>query len=282
MKRTIAVLAVLMFAVPALATVTITAVDEGSCVVRIDYSVSGEPNLARAFALDLTVTDGNIVACEPNVAGECTSTSKGFGIFPGTIDVNDITGVVDSNGTPVAPQGDLPSDTLPGLDSNGITIETGSLYVDSNAPGNTGTLCRITVDAACTLNITTNVSRAGVVLENGASTEDAVSPVAFSYSPTAVACGCDPDTYCLQADITDPDYGAPDGKITYEDFVWLSSYYPAAPATEYDCLGDSYCLQADITDPDYGAPDGKITYEDFVWLSSYYPASPATEHECCL
>ena len=61
MKRTILILAIIVIAAPVWAAVTITATHEGCGVVRIDYSVSSEPNKVRAFGLDIVVSDGNIM-----------------------------------------------------------------------------------------------------------------------------------------------------------------------------------------------------------------------------
>jgi hypothetical protein len=134
--------------------------------VEIWYETDG--SLPRAFGLDITVDDGNIVACDAAMEGECTATVRGHGIFPGTIDI-DPGGNVLSYGSPVAPQSDLPGDTLGGLGTSGITIEQGSLYVDGNAPDPCGLLCTLTVEKSCTMTIAENVSRAGsggVVMED--------------------------------------------------------------------------------------------------------------------
>jgi hypothetical protein len=64
--------------------------------------------------------------------------------------------------------------TLPGLDSNGVTIEMGSLYYPTgdnspNAPDLSGTLLKFTVCHVfngCTVEIRENTARGGVVLTN--------------------------------------------------------------------------------------------------------------------
>jgi hypothetical protein len=165
MKKLVLSLVLLLLAAPAMAVrVDVTAVCDGN-TVEIQYATDG--NLPRGFAIDITVTDGNILTCVPDMVGECNSTVKGYGIFPGTISI-DGAGNVTDYGTPVAPQGDLPGDTQPGLCSSGITIEQGSLYVDGNSPATSGLLCTITVSDECTVNLAPNVSRAGVgvVMEN--------------------------------------------------------------------------------------------------------------------
>jgi hypothetical protein len=168
MKKMIFALLVLLLAAPAWATtVDITCAQVGDTnQVEVSYSTDG--TLPRAVGLDITVSDGNILACEPAMVGECTATEKGLGIFPGTIMI-DAGGNVTDYGSPVAPQSDLPGDTLGGLGTGGITVEMGSLYVDGNAPPASGLLCTITVEDSVTqMTIAANVSRAGngVVLED--------------------------------------------------------------------------------------------------------------------
>ena len=161
MKKMILVLAVLVLAVPALAgNVTITAVDEGSHVVRIGYVADAN---VSAFGLDITVDAGVINAISDYNLGECTSSVKGFGICMGTIVIDEL-GIVTDDGTPVAPN-DAPG-ALDGIDSNGLTFEAGALYEDGNNPPLTGTLCRITVSEDCNLCVAGNATRGNVVMED--------------------------------------------------------------------------------------------------------------------
>ena len=159
MKKMTFVLAVLLFAAPAWATdVTVTATQVGD-TNQVEISYSADVNLPRAFGLDITVTDGNIIACTAAMKGECTATVKGFGIFPGTIQI-DADGYVTDDGTPAAPPG--AKGALGGLGTNGITIEMGSLYQDGNEPPLSGVLCTITVTESCTVNIAGNAARCGM------------------------------------------------------------------------------------------------------------------------
>jgi hypothetical protein len=124
MKKILFVLVALLFAGPAWADVDITAAldatDASECTVIISFDARSEPNLPRAFSLDIQAdNDANIT--------DVTLLSADYVIHPGTIAIN-TSGVVTDYGSPVAPQSDLPSDTKPGLDSNGVTIEMGSLY----------------------------------------------------------------------------------------------------------------------------------------------------------
>jgi hypothetical protein len=168
MKKMIFALLVLLLAGPAWATIVNIDCNQVGDTNQVEVTYTTDGTLVRAVGLDITVTDGNILACEPAMVGECTATEKGLGIFPGTI-IIDAGGNVTDYGSPVAPQSDLPGDTLGGLGTSGITVEMGSLYVDGNAPPTSGLLCTITVEDTVTqMTITANVSRAGngVVLED--------------------------------------------------------------------------------------------------------------------
>jgi len=160
MRKISLILAVLLLAAPAWAAVTITATDEGAGVVAINYV--SDANVS-AFALDITVDAGVISAISDYHVGESTSDAKGYGIFPGTIEIID--GDVNDYGTPDADPNDHP-DTQPGLDSNGITIEMGALYEDGNQPPLSGLLCKVTVTENCELCIAGNTTRGSVVLED--------------------------------------------------------------------------------------------------------------------
>jgi hypothetical protein len=169
MRTMILTLALVLLAAPAWAVVYITATDEGGGVVRIDYESVGEPNLPRAFALDIMVSEGNITDCCDYAVGD---NNKGFGIFPGSFGVLYVdpdTGLVESwevgGYTPVADPGTHPT-ALGGIDTNGITIEMGSLY-DTNAPETSGTLCRVIVSTnPCTLSVSLNALSGNVVMED--------------------------------------------------------------------------------------------------------------------
>jgi hypothetical protein len=174
MRTLILALTVLLFAAPVWATVTITAEmdDSDPNKIWIGYT-SDEAELIRAFALDITVEDGNIVAVEDYAVGD---DNGGYGIFPGSfaaapIQVDPGTGLVVTwdvaDYSPVAPAGD--PDALGGIGTDGVTIEMGSLY-DTLGPNPTeGILCSVTVDEnASKLCVTANAIRGNVVLESAA------------------------------------------------------------------------------------------------------------------
>jgi hypothetical protein len=155
MKRTILALAVLMLAVPAFGRVDVYCTADSN-VVTVRYNVVGEPNLVRAFGLDITTGDANIVSIsdyDPN-----------YWVYPGTIDIRDIDddGEVEVNdvGTPIA---------IGGIGANSMTIEMGSLYGegdDGNTPGTSGILMKFVIDDGAIIEIDENAARAGVVKED--------------------------------------------------------------------------------------------------------------------
>lgn len=227
MRTLILALTVLLFAAPVWATVTITAEMDGSDPnkIWIGYtSDEGEP--IRAFALDITVEDGNIVAVEDYAVGD---DNGGYGIFPGTfsasITVNPTTGMVDNwnvaGYSPVAPAGD--PDALGGIGTSGVTIEMGSLY-DTSGPSQTeGILCSVTVDEnASKLCVTANAIRGNVVLESAAEVQSLDLPEGEDCLDIPPRDGPD----CLPSD--DPGY----------DF-WVDSGKPDCWCYAKQCYGDA-------------------------------------------
>lgn len=187
----------ILYTAPALwASVDITVVvdDFDLCKAIISFDARSEPNLPRAFSLDIKAdNDANIVEVIPHMIGVCTQIRQGYGIFPGSIQI-DTEGNVTDYGSPVAPSDD--PDALPGIDSNAATIEIGSLYSpvgpgSPNAPDPCGPLVSIMVNRECTLTITANVTRAGssgVIME---STDEIVTvnlPPKISLCPNYCCC----------------------------------------------------------------------------------------------
>ncbi len=165
MKKIIFPLVVAVLAAPAWATITIKVTDLGDGKAAIDYSGT---ELARAFALDITVDAGTIEAVSDFKVGD---DNNGYGIFPANfsryITVDPVSGnVTDWAIAGYSPLAD-PNDpgALGGLRTNGITLEMASLY-DTKAPPLAGRLCVITVSEACKVSVTANATRGNVVLEN--------------------------------------------------------------------------------------------------------------------
>jgi len=260
MKKIMALL-VLCLAVPALATVTITAVDQGGGVVAINYAVS-DASLVRAFALDISVTGGakitQLVAASYKTNGASTAASKGYGIYPGTIDINSTTGVVAAYGTPVAPATD--PGAAGALNSAAITLELGSVYKgDANKPATSGTLCKLKVDKTTTMSAVLNATRGGIVMEDTTLTPTVVLPTNVAITVSACACW---------GDIAGGAGGIPDGKVTTADMNKLLSllgpyksvgYKRTIPAG-YDC--------ADIAGGAGGIRDGFLSTADMNKLLS--------------
>ena len=162
MKKIIFILTLLLLVSPAWAKVEISCTTDGS-VVTVSYAMSGgDTNLPRAFGLDITLdNDANIVSA--------SSFNSSFWVHPGSIDVNtDVEPpVVDSNGTAILSKTGYPqANGFEGPpDSNGMTIEMGSLYYGApNAPASSGTLFTFTVDADCNVAIAGNTALGKVVL----------------------------------------------------------------------------------------------------------------------
>jgi len=169
MKKAIIVLGVVLLAVSARADVKIITMANGN-EVTISYDATGEMELVRAFALDVTVTGGTIIDVKDYAIG---ADNGGYGIFPANfsryITVDPQTGEVADWGvagyTPVADANDIGS--AGALGGPAITLEMGSLY-DTMAPGPTGVLCTVTVsDGTTQFCVTLNDVRGGIVLEDG-------------------------------------------------------------------------------------------------------------------
>jgi hypothetical protein len=172
MRKMILALVVVLIAAPAWGAVSIELTDEGDGVVAIGYDATGEAELVRAFALDISVSAGAITDVTDYEVGD---DNGGYGIFPANfsrfITVDGQTGEVADWGaagyTPVADGND--TGAAGALGGSAITIEMGSLY-DTAAPDTTGTLCKVVTEGAAnaTLSVTVNAVRGGIVLENAA------------------------------------------------------------------------------------------------------------------
>lgn len=221
MKKILFVLVALLFTAPAWSAVDITVTvdpEVDKCLAVIGYDARTEPNLPRAFALNIQAdNDANIVSV--------ALLSADYDIHPGTI-VIDTQGEVTDYGSPVAPESDLPSDTLPGLDSNGVTIEMASLYAPVgspvNAPDPCGLLVSVTVDKECTLTITANVSRAG---SSGVVMESPDEVVTVNLPAPILMEGCGVEEECLKN--TAAEYGD-----------WVNWQSPDCWCYKKQCRGD--------------------------------------------
>jgi hypothetical protein len=228
MRKIVVTLAVLLLATPALAAVKIIVEDQGGLTAAIKYATDGEK--VRAFALDITVTAGTIEGISGYVKGESVAPDNlGFGIFPANfsryITVDAATGEVAdwdvAEYTPVADAAD--PGALPGLGTDGITVEMGGLWYppddgSANAPGDTGTLCLITISDEANMSVTENATRGGVVL-----TDPSVTPTVDLSAATDVLIPAVTDCF-------------PSSYSTYND--WVAMNKPDCWCADYQCDGD--------------------------------------------
>ena len=132
MKKLLLVVAMLLIALPVMATVSVTATDKGSGVVEVRYNCSASEKV-RSFALDISVDSGTTIdnIRDFNVGesnGAVPGGKSGYGIFPGRFAdyINPaIPNWADPNYKPVAPVADPNAST--GLGTGAITVEMGSL-----------------------------------------------------------------------------------------------------------------------------------------------------------
>ncbi len=235
MRKIILILAVLLFAVPALASVNITCTKtaEPNNTILISYEVVGEPNKVRAFALDITVDKGAVITDVND------DVSAYYTIYPGSIVIAD--GEISDAGQAVADYNDYTPDTKLGIGTSGVTVEMGALYSPTkdnspNSPPLSGNLLKVSVGGVthcCKLSIVENAARGGVVLTK-ASLDPVVNAPGYSFIVDCLdyispACsGGTPDTeyndwiawgrpacwcYCRQC------RGDTDGKATFGNWV---------------------------------------------------------------
>ena len=183
MRKIALALVVLMLAASASEGAVGLTLSSWSDEITIHYDASGEPNLVRAFALNISVdNDTNIVAILDSAEDAAYYQWEPYDIYPGqvVIEVNATSGDAEivEQGSPAADPCEYPgTGTLSGLGTDGITIEMGSLYekgVDT-PPAVDGNLITFVVNNDCNITIVTNTARGGVVLENGNSTSITVS-----------------------------------------------------------------------------------------------------------
>ena len=258
MRKIIFVLTLLLLVSPVLARfeITCTSDSSGEVTVRYDRSLTGDANLPRAFGLDITLNnDANIVSI--------SDLNPSFWVHPGSIDVNTDGDdpVVDSNGTAILSDVNYPQ--AGGLvgppDSNGMTIEMGSLYLmaDGNqAPASSGVLFKFIVDADCNVAIAGNTALGKVVLENAK--ED----------NTDYGSGCTVSLGCAcYGDIDE------DGDVQYKDLgdlAQLLNNYGTIISRKRTILSSDTAHYNECGDADN---DGDVQYKDLgdiaQWLNNY-------------
>jgi len=203
MRRIGLILTVLFVAGPAWADVKLIverdATDPGKIWIKYE---SDEAQRIRAFALDITANDGNIIDINDFAVGD---NNGGYGIFPGAfrdapIAVNPTTGQVENWGvtgySPLAPADD--PDARGDIPGPAITVELGSLYTDAPPSQTEGYLCSVTVDGNVSqVCVTGNAIRGNVVLEDAseATTNVDVEPVCLGGCPAGDCFPCDHPDY---------------------------------------------------------------------------------------
>ena len=162
--------AVLLLAASARAEVRVW-VEDTNGVAWIKYECTAA-EVVRAFALDVSVDRGRITRVSDFFRGESKSEAAGYGIFPASLRAVVVAGAgtnIDwtaTNYTPLAVVADAPDDTLPGLNSSGVTLEFGGLWDPSApaaVPGPAGTLCALQLSEAANVSLAANGTRGGIV-----------------------------------------------------------------------------------------------------------------------
>jgi hypothetical protein len=181
MKSRLAVLNLCLMAASALSGVNVV-VQDSNGVVAINYEcTAGE--VVRSFALDVSVDKGQIVGISDFFRGDSTVGAQGYGIFPAafrdhiTVSSGTNANWAVTNYTPLAVVADRPGDTLPGLNSSGVTLEFGGLWdaaTPTTFPPAAGTLCKLQISEAAQVSVAANAARGGVV---SASSDISVTPV---------------------------------------------------------------------------------------------------------
>jgi len=181
MKKVLLVILAIAIASPAMAAVTLTSSVSG-LTATVGYSWDGTGARPRAFALTVAVTGGNVSAVTATKTGVSAAGSLGFGIFPGTIQIN-TDGTVANYNTPVEPA-TLPGATGTGIGTSSVVLALGSLYNVANTgdvPANSGNLFSFTISAGTSATVTPETAyRGGVIGEDAAAIT--VAPITISFA----------------------------------------------------------------------------------------------------
>ena len=181
MKRHLALLNLCLLAGAARSAVLVS-IQDSNGVATLKYECTAD-EVVRSFALDVRVDKGRIVGISNFFRGESLLGKQGYGIFPAAFrDHVTVTSGANpdlnvSGYTPLAVVADSPGDTLPGLNSSGVTLEFGSLWdssVPASVPPATGTLCTLQISEAAHVSVAANATRGGVV---SATTGAGINPV---------------------------------------------------------------------------------------------------------
>jgi hypothetical protein len=233
MKKLILVLMLILIGTPAFAAVTVTLVP-GDGNVSVNYSCANAAERPRAFALDVNISGGAAFKGISNYwVGESNSIAPkriGYGIYPARITwwlpPGDEERDVNQWGRPEADQNDVGArDQKFDPYSRQIILEFGSLWWnragEANAPPLSGTLCTLAID--CNGQTGTKIIRAqeeetyrgGIVLENGAAIDVAITPL-------EVSCGAPPCTKPGKATNVSPADKATGVSTASQNLTWTA------------------------------------------------------------
>ena len=170
MKNKLLLLALLLLVQSSRGTVRVSVLEtNGLAAIRYECT-AGEA--VRAFALDVSVDRGQILGVTNFFRGPCTATAQGYGIFPASFRDNiTVSSATNANWdagaySPVAVAADNQTDTLPGLNSSGVTLEFGAIWdptVPAAVPPASGMLCALQLSQTATVTVGSNLSRGGII-----------------------------------------------------------------------------------------------------------------------
>jgi hypothetical protein len=251
-------------------------------IVEVSYIADDDANIPRAFGLDITLDNAETITA-------IIDANEKYWVYPGTIQIVD--GVVTDEGEPVAPGGYKTAKG--GIDTNGMTIEMGSLYAEEDDQGHTegppdaGVLLTFSVSGSCQVKIEGNAARGNVVLEdtseagtNLPTTCDVVITVDCFVVGNADGCGhvITQADYDMWVSLSKPDCwcypchcrGDADNTctITSPDIMNTRNAWPGAP------VYGTYNACADI---DY---TGTITSPDIMAIRNAWPGAPVNGPGC--
>lgn len=213
-------------------------VQDTNGAVNINYEcTAGE--VVRGFALDVSVDRGEIVGITNFLRGPSTASARGYGIFPASFrDYVSVTSGTNADWnapgySPLAVVADTPFDTLPGLNSSGVTLEFGAIWDPADlaaAPGASGTLCTLQISQTANVTIAPNPRRGGVI----------ASPSDFVIAPEFTGALVGPsvnNTTCSNGVLT----------IVFQDGELETAPSPAGPWTGTGNTGGTYTETAGPT-----------------------------------
>jgi hypothetical protein len=266
MRKIILALTVLVITTPALAGVVVD-VNEGSEPnhVLIKYTCT-DPNLVRAFGLTISADSGVIIVGE-------VSKNPDFYIHPSNITIEG--GQITSEGSPL----------VAGSGPGEVYLEMGSLYAPEDpehptGPNSADPLVVIGIDpngaSGCTVTVTENAARGGVVMEDTDQTFDpgyvtiTGSPLALTFEVQWVYPDCwgySGTSYLGQChgDIVDADL-----YVIIDDFYAFADSYDTKKADPGYNPNKTYdpCADSD--------KNGEVNIDDFYTFAEYYdsPVDP--------